>query len=98
MYKCDKGNGELIFNDYDNYTNLDDLILNTKQFTEITIRDDKIHPIITKDNSIVRFKKKGKPYMQLDTFSNLVPSGSQPGKIYGLAEVHEENTLIRCFQ
>ena len=33
--------------------------------------------------------------MQLDTFSNLVPSGSQPGKIYGLAKVHWEDTPQR---
>ena len=33
--------------------------------------------------------------MQLDTFSNLVPSGSQPGKIYGLANVHKESTPLR---
>ena len=33
--------------------------------------------------------------MQLDTFSNLAPSGSQPGKIYGLAKVHTESTPLR---
>ena len=33
--------------------------------------------------------------MQLDTFSNLVPSGSQPGKIYGLAKVNKESTPLR---
>ena len=33
--------------------------------------------------------------MQLHTFSNLVPSGSQPGKIYGLAKVHKESTPLR---
>ena len=31
--------------------------------------------------------------MQLDTFDNLVPSGSQPGKIYGLAKAHKEAHL-----
>ena len=33
--------------------------------------------------------------MQFDTFSNLVPSGSQDGKIHGLAKVHRENTPLR---
>ena len=76
-------------NDYDYYAELDDLILNTKFFNEFAINDGKIHPIISKENSIVTFfSKNAKPYMQLDTFSNLVPSGSQPGKIYGLAMVH----------
>ena len=96
LCKFDKGNGVLIINDYDYYAKLDDLILNTKKFTEITISDSKIHPIISKENSIVRFfNKKCKPYMQLDTFSNLVPSGSQPGKIYGLAKVHKEGAPLR---
>ena len=96
LCKFDKGNGVLIINDYDYYAKLDDLILNTKKFTEITISDSKIHPIISKENSIVRFFNKNvKPYMQLDTFSNLVPSGSQPGKIYGLAKVHKEGAPLR---
>ena len=52
--------------------------------------------MILKENPIVRFFTKNiKPYMQLDTFSNLVPSGSQPGMIYGLAKVHKENTPLR---
>ena len=42
----------LIINDY--YAKFYDLILNTKNFTEITISDGKIHPIISKENSIVR--------------------------------------------
>ena len=33
--------------------------------------------------------------MQFDTFSNLVPSGSQPGKIYGSTKVHREDTPLR---
>ena len=61
-----------------------------------TINDGKLHPVISKENSIVRFlNKNDKPYMQLETFRNLVPSGSQPGKIYGLAKVHMEGTPLR---
>ena len=33
--------------------------------------------------------------MQLETFSNLVPSGIQSGKMYGLANVHEEGRPLR---
>ena len=33
--------------------------------------------------------------MQLDTFSNLVPCGSLPGKKCGLAKVHKEGTPLR---
>ena len=55
LCKFDKGNGVLIINDYDYYAKLDDLILYIKKFTEVTISDSKIHPIISKENSIVRF-------------------------------------------
>ena len=33
--------------------------------------------------------------MQIETFSNVVASGSQPVKIYGLAKVHKENTPLK---
>ena len=33
--------------------------------------------------------------LQLDTFSNLVPSGSQPGKIHGLAKARKESTPLK---
>ena len=96
MCKFDKGSVVLIINDYDYYSKFDDLIPSTKIFTEITISDGIKHPIISKENSIVRsLNKNVKPYMQLDTFSNLLPSGSQPGKIYGLAKMHKEDTPIR---
>ena len=35
------------------------------------------------------------PYMQLGTFSNLVPHGSQLGKIHALSKVHKEDTPLR---
>ena len=84
----------LITNDYDYYAEYDNLIINTPKITEITISDDKLHPIVTKENLITMPQKNVRPYMQLDTFSNLVPSGSQPGKIYGLAKVLKESTPI----
>ena len=33
--------------------------------------------------------------MQLGTLSNIAPSGSQPGIIYGMANVHKENIPLR---
>ena len=51
---------------------------------------------MTKENSIVKFFNINvMPHMQLHTFSNLVPSGSQPGKIHRLAKVHRESTPLR---
>ena len=53
LCKSYKGTGVLIINDYDYYTKLDDLNLNTKLFTEIAISDGKTHPLISKENLIV---------------------------------------------
>ena len=97
MCKFDKGSGILIINDYDYYAKLGDLILNTKKLTEVTMNDVRIHPMISKEDSIGRFFCNNvKPYIQLDTFSNIVPSGSQPGKIYGLARAYGRHTAKTC--
>ena len=55
-----------------------------------------IHQIISKQNTICRFFIKNvKPFVPLDTFSNLVRCGSQPGKNFGSAKVHKESTPRR---
>ena len=53
LCKSYKGTGVLIIIDYHYYAKLDDLKLNTKFYTEITISDGKTHPIISKENLIV---------------------------------------------
>ena len=84
----------LLINDY--YYKPDDLIIDNNNFTENTINDGKMFTIMSIENSIFRFFDKNvKPYMQLDTFSNLVPSGRQPDKIHGLTKVHKEGTPPR---
>ena len=46
LCKFDKSSGVLHINHYDYYAKLDNLMLNTKKITEITISDGKIHSII----------------------------------------------------
>ena len=40
-------------------------------------------------------RKNVKPFISLDIFEDIYPSGSQPGKLYGLCKVHKENYPFR---
>lgn len=56
--KFDKGNGLLIINNQDYYNKLYDIVLDGAKFTDIRVDESKVHPIISKENPIVRFLKK----------------------------------------
>ena len=92
----DKGNGVIIMNSLDYYKKLDDIVLDKNKFKEIKQIPGKPHPIISKENSIIRFLEKHlKPFISVNVYDKLVPSGSQPGKIYGLCKVHKDNNPLR---
>ena len=85
----DKSNGIQILNSTDYFDKLDKLIVDKSKFCEILVDDNKVHPIISRENSIVKFLNKNlKHYLSANGFSSILPSGSQPGKVYGLAKVH----------
>ena len=55
-----------------------------------------MHPIISKENSIVKSLNKNiEHYLSGSEFSSIFPSRSQPGNVYGLANVHKEGTPLR---
>ena len=92
----DKGNGVIIMNNPDYFEKLDKIVLDTTKFKEIKHGLGKPHPIIQKENSIIRYLKKNvKPFVSESSYNRLVPSGSQPGKIYGLCKVHKDNYPLR---
>ena len=60
------------------------------------MEDNKLHPITSIENSIVKFLGKNlKLYLSAIELSSILHSGSQPGKVYGLAKVHKEGTPLR---
>ena len=67
-----------------------------RKFKEIDTKKTKTHPVINKENTIKRFLSKFiKPFVSAEEYYKLIPSGSQPGKIYGLCIVHKEGQPLR---
>ena len=93
LCKFDKGNSFAILEAEDYFLKLDRIIEDGSKFIEVKLQDDAIHPIIQKENSIACYVKR---YLRkVDGYTTLIPSGSKPGKLYGLAKVHKDNTPLR---
>ena len=91
--KFDKGNGVAIFSAKNYYDKLDKVILDKSKFEEINQGLSENHPIIRKEKSILYFIRKY--FKKVTNNQELIPSGSQPGKLYGIAKVHKTNVPLR---
>ena len=88
----DKGNGVAILNSTDYYEKLDKIVNDRSTFVELQIDSDK-HPLIAKENFLAYYIRK---YLKsVEGYTKLIPSGSSPGKLYGMAKVHKANVPIR---
>ena len=92
--KFDKGKGTAILNKKDYFLKLDDVIEDKSKFRKIENKL-KIHPIIRKEKSISYYIKKYLKNYDSKITNSLIPSGSQPGKLYGLAKVHKNECPLR---
>ena len=90
----DKGTGVVVMDRNDYYHKLDAIISDSSKFVEIPIDDDnpKSHPIIKKQNSVKYYINM---YIPEEHQHDIVPSGSQPGKLYGLCKVHKKDYPMR---
>ena len=80
--KFDKGNGLAILDSTDYDAKLHKIIQDKSKFVEIR-QDTAIHPIIQKENSIAYYIRR---YLKnKEGYTKLIPSGSKPGKLYGMA-------------
>ena len=62
------------------------------KFVELQIDSSK-HPLIAKENSLAYYIRK---YLKsVESYAKLIPSGSSPGKLYGMAKVHKANVPLR---
>ena len=91
--KFDKGNGVAIFSAKDYYDKLDKVILDKSKFEEINQELSENHPIIQKEKSISYYIRKY--FKKVTNYQELISSGSQPGKLYGIAKVHKTNVPLR---
>ena len=87
----DKGTGVVVMDSEDYFSKLDSIILDKTKFKEVTVVEGKPHPIISKENSVRYYLSTYlEPFIAAEVYSNLVPSGSLPGKLYGMCKVHKD--------
>ena len=92
----DKGNGVLIVNSDEYYDKLNEIVLDRSKFTEVKVNPKLAHPIIRNENKIKNYLAKHvKDCISKSEYEFIVPSGSQPGKLYGLGKVHKPNIPFR---
>ena len=71
ILRFDKGNAIQIFNSADYFSKLDKLTLDKSKFYEISVDDNKVHPIIFKENIIAKFLNKNlNHYLSAKEFSS----------------------------
>ena len=92
--RFDKRNSLAIL-DASNYnTKLNSIISDKTKFLEIEYDSNKMHyPTITKENSITYYIKQ---YLKkVQGWESLIPNGSKPGKLHGMAKVHKPDVPVR---
>ena len=94
--KYDKGNGVVVLDNDDYFNKLDKIVLDKEKFEEIRVDSNKVHPIISNEDSIKRYLYNHvKNNVEETVYNNILPSGSQPGKLYGLCKVHKAGYPMR---
>ena len=86
-------------NKKDYYDKLNNIIKDSKKFKVIkfNIQEDKINvcnsaPWITQERKVIYYCQKYIKNLVSDIeYKKIYPTGSQPGKLYGMAKVHKPN-------
>jgi hypothetical protein len=80
----------------DYFNKLDTIILDQNKFQEIAVDPNTTHPIISNESTIKRYIfNHVKDYVSDFVYNSIQPSGSQPGKLYGLCKVHKADQPLR---
>ena len=92
----DKGRDVTVLNSVDYFSKLDSIIYDSTKFIEINDKEEsKSHLLIAREQSIrCHIQKYLNPYGN-DIIQHLLPTGSTPGKLYGLRKVHKEDNPAR---
>ena len=90
--KYDKGNGIAVMNTEDYHGKLDEIVNDKSNFVELK-EETGLKAIIQKETSITYYIEKC--MKKIEGHAKLIPSGSKPGKLYGLAKVHKSNVPLR---
>ena len=103
MCRLDKGNGVCIINTKDYVQKLDSIVYDKSKFEEVNY--DPYKKCLSNCNSAPWTKSENSIKYYLRTYFNktvdsgtykwLTPTGSAPGKLYGLAKVHKKDCPLR---
>ena len=101
--KMDKGVGVVIMNEKDYYQKLDVIINDHRRFLLLnynintnSISECALAPWIEKERSVGYYCRTYiKPLVDASTYYRLLPTGSQPGRLYGTAKNHKPNCPMR---
>ena len=102
--KMDKGVGVVILNKEDYVSKLESIINDESRFEELsydlskatTVEHCSQAPWILRQNSIYRYINTNiKRMVDEKTYKKLLPTGSQPGRLYGMAKNHKQGCPLR---
>ena len=92
----DKGNGIVILNSKDYFDKLDDIIHDSTKFEKVPAPSTMSDPIIRNEKKIRDYLRNNvKDKISKEEYDKLNPSGSQPGKLYGLCKAHKTGMPLR---
>ena len=75
---------------------MDNIVLDKSKFKLVSTQNDIYKFVSKKENFIVKYLKTHvESFLPPSVFNELVPSGSQPGIIYGLCKVHKPGFPLR---
>ena len=84
-------------NSPDYVSKLDKIVLDKSKFEEVPIKENKPHPILSKQASVKYYLDTYlKPFVPYELFRKLLPTGSQPGNCMGYAKYTKK--VFHCDQ
>ena len=93
--KPDKGNGVVILNKDDYNKKMDAILSDTSKFQ--LLNEDPVKVTLQRENQVKSLLKKLKATNSLNekTYSELYPTGSRIGILYGLPKIHKSTIPLR---
>ena len=101
--KMDKGIGVVIVDTEDYYKKLNVIVEDKSRFVKLDynpdtdkLKDCFLAPWVLKENSVYSYCNRHiQPLVDKTTYYRLIPRGSQPGRLYGMAKHHKRGCPMR---
>ena len=95
----DKGNGVAIMKRSEYFDKMQNILNDCSKFQRIIYTPSEYqldHPTVKAENKMKYYLNRYvKPFVDSRTYKNILPAGSNPGMLYGVAKVHKQNCPLR---